>query len=563
MRRQFMTAAVCLALGTGCGGQQQSSTIDLPLPEGIEEATAAISKDLLRTHVSVIASDDMEGRLPGSDGDRRARTYLIEQMQRLGLEPAFPGSAWEQLVTMVGVTSHLPDTWEFSNAAGDTAVFQCGDDFMGGGGRQEPEVALDKVPVVFVGYGIQAPTEDWDDFKGADLEDKVLLMLNDDPDWNENLFAGERKLWYGRWDYKYLSAARQGAAGAILIHTTASAGYPWTVVCSSGRGEEFELAAGDEPRLALRSWMTEEAARRMVALGGHDLDELISAARSRDFDPVELGLTTSISFTTDIRFAETANVAGLLAGADTELKDEVVVFSAHHDHFGVGEPDQTGDPIYNGALDNGVAVAQVLGIAEAMAALPLRPRRSALFLFVAAEEQGLLGSLLFVRSHVFHPRQIAADINFELGNVWGRTRDVTVYGLGKSELDDLLRIAAAHQGRVLTAETDPRSGWFYRSDQFSFARVGVPSIWFKSGTEFIGRPEGWGEKIYAEWIETTYHQPSDEVDPAWVYDGLVEDARLGLMLGAAVATRDEMPRWFPGDEFEAARRASLVTTQAE
>ncbi|MEN8164007.1 MAG: M28 family peptidase, partial [Acidobacteriota bacterium] len=320
--------------------------------------------------------------------------------------------------------------------------------------------------------------------------------------------------------------------------------------------------AGDEPRLGLCSWVTEDSARQLVGLSGHDLAQLIENARSRDFEPVELGITSSISFQTDVRPTETANVGGILPGSDPDLSEEYVVFSAHHDHFGIGEPDETGDRIYNGALDNGVAMAEALAVAEAFTTLPTPPRRSTLFLFVAAEEQGLLGSAYFARSGVIHPGKIAANVNFELGNVWGKTRDVTVYGLGKSDLDDLVRKAADLQGRVITGETDVKAGWFYRSDHFSFAREGVPATWFKSGTDFIGRPEGWGEATYASWIENRYHKPSDEVTAEWVFDGLAEDARLAFTVGASVAEKDQMPRWYPGDEFEATRKRALADAAA-
>jgi Zn-dependent M28 family amino/carboxypeptidase len=569
MQSRFGLLVVVLSLsfviscGSGSGDDTSGEISGLALPDGIEKASEVITETLLQNHVTILGGDEMEGRGPGSDGDRRARRYLTEQMQRIGLQPAFPNGAWEQPLTIVGVTGHVPDTWVFSSKEGSSLALALGADYVGGAGRQEAETTIENAPVVFVGYGIEAPEENWNDFKDADLEGAILLMLNDDPDWDEGLFGGDRKLWYGRWDYKYISAARRHAAGAIIIHTTPSAGYPWTVVQTGWTGEQFELVAGDEPRLGIQSWVTEDAAERLVAMAGLDLGDLVEKARSRDFKPVPLGMTTSIAFTTDIRPTETANVGGVLPGSDPKLADEFVVYSSHHDHFGFGEPDETGDRIYNGALDNGVAMAQNLAVAEAFAALPTAPRRSMLFLFVAAEEQGLLGSAFFANSGVFPPGKIAADINFELGNVWGKTRDVTVYGLGKSELDDLLRVAADLQGRTLTGETDVKAGWYYRSDHFSFARVGVPATWFKSGTDFIGRPDGWGEATYASWIENRYHKPSDEVTPEWVYDGLAEDARLAFTVGAAVATGDEMPRWYPGDEFEGARQRALAEVGAK
>jgi Zn-dependent M28 family amino/carboxypeptidase len=528
------------------------------LPVGVAEAADAITAGDLLRDVTAISSDAMEGRLPGSAGDQRARGYLVARLGELGLEPAFGEDGWEQAVPIVGVTSRLPETWAFRAPGGGRVAFHLGDEYAGASGVQQPLVSIGDAEVVFVGYGIQAPEEGWDDFKGANLAGKVLLMLNDDPDWDESLFGGERKLSYGRWTYKYESAARQGAAAAIIIHTTPSAGYPWQVVRASWSGAQFELPAGDEPRTLFKAWLAEDAARRLVALSGHDLEQLIESARSPGFAPVALGTTTSLRFDVELEAGATANVGGILRGGDPELADELVVISAHHDHYGVGEPDATGDTIYNGALDNGVAMAQTLAVARAFTALPSPPRRSLLVLFPAAEEQGILGSAFFVRSGAFHPGRIAADINFELGNVWGETRDVTVFGKGKSELDELLARLAADQGRVLVEESDVRAGWFYRSDQISFARTGVPAIWFKSGADFIGRPAGWGEAQYAGWIERHYHQPSDEVEPSWNLDGLVQDARLAFLLATTVANRDAMPAWVPGDEFEDERLTSLA-----
>jgi Zn-dependent M28 family amino/carboxypeptidase len=259
----------------------------------------------------------------------------------------------------------------------------------------------------------------------------------------------------------------------------------------------------------------------------------------------------------------TANVAGILPGSDPALAKELVVLSAHHDHFGIGEPDETGDTIRNGALDNGVAIAEALAVAGAFSALPASPRRSIVVLFPAVEEQGSLGSKYFVNSQVVHPGLIAANINLELGNVWGRTRDIIVYGLGKSELDDWLREAASTQNRVVRGEQDVKAGWFYRSDQISFARAGVPAIWFKSGVDFIGQEPGWGEQQYADWIQYKYHSPGDEVEADWNLEGLTEDAKLAFRLAAAVADADVTPTWYAGDEFEALRKASLTELSAQ
>ncbi len=559
-----LTAAIAIAIiAIGCGSpapppDTTEAGIELQLPSGFDQASKTIIEENLLTDVSTLASDEFEGRGPGSEGDRATRAYLAGRLAEMGYEPLFEGESYDQSVEIVGLTANPPQSWVFSGSDGKTSAYDFADEYMLVAGVQEPEVSITDAEVVFVGYGIIAPEEGWDDFKGVDLEGKILLMLNDDPDWEPDLFGGERKLSYGRWDYKYASAARQGAAGAIIVHTTESAGYPWTVVRSSNIGEQFELVAGDEPRTLFNGWLTWEGSKALAELGGHDLEALIASARSRDFQPIPLGVTTSIDFSVDVHPNSTANVSGILRGSDPELADEMVVLSAHHDHFGIGEPDETGDVIYNGALDNGVAMSQALAVAGAFADLPEGPRRSILVFFPAVEEQGILGSKYFSKSGVVHPGRMVTDINFELGNVWGKTNDVIIYGLGKSELDDWLTEAAKTQNRTIRGEQDVKAGWFYRSDQISFARIGVPAIWFKSGVDFIGREPGWGEKQYADWISTKYHSPGDEVEDSWVFDGLVEDAQLGFMLAAAVANADVTPTWYEGDEFEATRQQALA-----
>jgi len=531
------------------------------LPEGFEAAEQSIQPDKLLTDVKIIASDDFEGRGAGTEGDRKARAFLGGRLAEMGFDPLFENGSYQQAVEIIGLDVGNPADLRFTAADGSSVSFSFGDQYMVMAGLQQPDISVRDAEVVFVGYGIQAPEENWDDYKGADLEGKVLLMLNDDPDWEENLFAGARKLYYGRWNYKYASAAAQGAAGAIIIHTTESAGYPWSVVRASNIGAQFELKAGNEPRTAFNGWLSWENSQKLASLAGQDLDALVESARSRDFKPVPLGVTTSVDLSVDVTTNTTANVAGILTGSDVKLSDEMVFLSAHHDHFGIGEPDETGDRIRNGALDNGVAIAQALSIAGAFSSLPQPPKRSIVVLFPAVEEQGSLGSRYFVNSGVVYPGRIVADINLELGNVWGRTRDISVYGLGKSNLDDWLKRAAGAQQRTIHGEQDVKAGWFYRSDQISFARAGVPSIWFKSGVDFIGHEPGWGEKQYADWIKYKYHSPADEVEDDWNLEGLAEDAQLAFRLAAMLASTHIRPTWYPGDEFEAVHKASLAVLE--
>jgi Zn-dependent M28 family amino/carboxypeptidase len=551
--RMFLAVAAVASALAATVVTAQSSTI----PSEVDRAAKTyITAASLEAPVRFLSSDALEGRGPATRGDRLARLYLATELQELGLRPGGPNGQWEQPMDIVGVTSKLPKTWSF-DANGKKVDLKYRDEFIAASGVQRESAAIKNAEVVFVGYGIQAPEFQWDDFKGADLKGKVLVMLNNDPDWDPKLFAGNRRLYYGRWTYKYESGARQGAAGVIIIHTTPSAGYPWQVVQSSWGGEQFDLPAGGEPHVQFEAWATEDATRRLFAAAGRNLDNMVAAAKKRGFKPIPLGIRTSLESVNSVSRVKTANVAGLLPGRDQNLKDEVVIFSAHHDHLGIGDPDTSGDRIYNGAVDNATGCAQVLAIARAMSALPARPRRSVLFLFVAAEEQGLLGSEYYAKHPTFPAGKIVANLNYDSANIFGRTKDVVFIDLGKSSLDGVARAVAERQGRTAKPNQFPDRGSFYRSDHFSFARVGVPALTIDGGIDFVGRPAGWGKARVEAFEAKKYHQPSDELDGTWNYDGMIEDTQLGLLMGWLVAQTDQMPRWKPGDEFEAARQKSL------
>jgi Zn-dependent M28 family amino/carboxypeptidase len=516
-----------------------------------------ITAELLRTQVAKLSADAFEGRGPGTRGDRAARTYLINQLTTLGVEPGLPAAAWEQPVELVGVKAAMPKAWVFQRGA-QTLSLAWWDQYIAGSGVQSALGAIDNSEVVFVGYGIEAPEYGWDDFKGRDVQGKVLLVLNNDPDWDPTLFAGPTRLYYGRWTYKYENAARHGAAAAIIIHTAPSAGYPFQVVQSSWGGEQFALPSSGQPSLQVKAWVTEAAARALVALAGKTLEPLLEQARSRDFTPVPLGITTSLHFQNQVERVPTANIVGLIRGRDPQLAKEYIVLSAHHDHLGIGKPDASGDTIYNGALDNGAGVAQVLAISKAFRALPEPPRRSVLVVLPAAEESGLLGSQYFTEHLPVPAGKIAANLNYDGGNIWGRSRDITQIGRGKSSLDAVVAAVAAVQGRVVRSDQFPDLGTFYRSDQFSFAKVGVPALYLKPGTDFIGRPPEWGREQILAFEAHRYHQPSDQLAADWNFEGMVEDARFGFLAALKVANADNLPTWTPGDEFEARRKASLV-----
>ena len=538
---------------------QEAETVgvndDVPVSaEQVAEQT--ITADLMRDYVRELSDDKYEGRGPGSRGDSSARQYLVAEMEKLGLEPAAADGSWEQTFSLVGLTSDQPLEWNFSNED-ESLILEQWDDFIVSSGVQAERAEVTEAELVFVGYAIQAPEYAWDDFKEVDLEGKVLLIMNNDPDWDPDLFEGETRLWYGRWDYKYLSAARQGAAGAIIIHTQPSAGYPFQVVQTSWTGEQFELEAAGEPRLQVEAWVTEDTARDLVEMAGRDLDALREAADNRDFEPVPLGITTSIGMAVGLNRVETANILGLIPGSDPELSDEVVIYTAHHDHLGIGTPNESGDVIYNGAMDNASGVAQIMAIARALKQLPEAPRRSVLFALVGAEEQGLLGSLYYANNSTFPPGKIAANLNYDGGNIWGHTHDVTYIGLGKSTIDAIVSGIAAEQGRVVKPDQFADRGYFYRSDQFSFAKIGVPAMYLDTGTDFVDRPPDWGREQVDHYTDVNYHQPSDEYDDSWNFDGMIADAVLGFWAGLAIANADEMPQWNEGDEFEAARLDAL------
>jgi Zn-dependent M28 family amino/carboxypeptidase len=549
----LMLVAVVIA-ATGCSSEK---------PAGIttaEDAAQLITEDFMREIIVEISSDAYEGRGPSTAGDVKARNYLAGKMAELGIEPAGIDGTWEQPFDMVSVTTHPPDLWTFEG--NDNSVsFKQYDQFVINGNNQQSRIDVTDAEIVFAGYGIQAPEFEWDDYKNIDVTGKIVLLMNNDPDWDPDLFAGETRLWYGRWDYKFLTAAKNGAAGAIIIHTTPSAGYPFQVLQTSNSGPQMELPVGDEPRSQFTSFMTEDASKALVALAGMDLDELREAAYNHDFEAVPLGITTSIGMDIDISRVTTANILGLIPGSDPELKDEVVIFTAHHDHLGIGPANADGDTIYNGARDNASGVAEVLAMARAFKALPTAPRRSILVCLVGAEEQGLLGSKWYAANPTIRPGKMAANFNYDSANIWGETHDLAYVGFGKTSIDELVIKYAAEQGRIVKPDQFADRGYFYRSDQFSFAKIGVPAVYLEPGTEFVDRAPEWGTQIAEEYTEKNYHQPSDEYDASWIFSGMIQDARIGFLAGLAVANADEMPTWNEGDEFEAVRLEALAAEQ--
>jgi len=559
LRNTFVLGVIAVLIALAACTREEPATASDGNVAG-EDAAKEITDEFIREIIAEISSDAYEGRGPGSAGDVKARQYLAGRLAELGLLPGAADGTWEQRFDLVGVNSHQPARWKFEGAGSSLTIKQW-DDFIVSSGVQKDRSEVSGAEVVFVGYGIQAPEFDWDDYAGVDVTGKVVLVMNNDPDWDPDLFAGDTRLWYGRWDYKQQKAAQMGAVGTIIIHTTPSAGYPFQVLQNSGAGAQFELPAGDAPRSQFNAWLAEDAARKLVALAGKDLDVLREAAYNRDFEPVALGVTTSIAMDVEITRVQSANVLGLIPGSDPVLKDEVVIYSAHHDHLGIGPANDEGDTIYNGAMDNASGVAEVIAMAKAFKSLAVAPRRSILFALVGAEEQGLIGSEWFAANPTFAPGKIAANLNYDGGNIWGETHDVTYIGLGKSSIDQIVKLLLSEQGRVVKPDQFPDKGYFYRSDQFSFAKIGVPAVYLDPGTDFVDRPPEWGKQQVDFYTEVHYHQPSDEYDPNWNFEGMIEDARIGFWIGLAIANADDMPVWNEGDEFEAARLEALAAEQ--
>ncbi len=537
------------------------------VPPEQKKAAGEITPELLRAHVRFLASDLLEGRGTAARGDQLAEAYVQAQMEAMGLKPGAPGGGWFQKVPLVGMTASFVEPATFRSPRG-TASGKPGGNLVAFSGVQKPEAKIENAEIVFVGYGIVAPEYEWDDYKDADLKGKVLLAMNNDPEDDPKLFAGKTRLWYGRWDYKYMMAGKKGAAGAIIIHTAHSAGYPWQVVQTSWAGENFQLPDDGSPPVEIKMWATEELSKAIAALGAKDLDQLRASAETRSFRPVPLGVTLSIALTNAIAQKESENVLGVLPGSDPKIAPEGVFYTAHHDHFGIkvgARATDTAAPasakvdnIYNGAVDNASGVASILGVAAAFAHLPKAPRRSVYFAFVAAEEQGLLGSEYLARHSPVPAGRIAADINIDSANWFGKTRDVSLIGLGKSSVDADVVALAKWQGRRIEPDQFPDQGLFYRSDQFSLAKVGVPAAYLKFGTDVIGKPEGWGREQAEFYRKNIYHQPSDELNDSWDFAGAVDDARLAFFLGCRIANAPALPQWNKGDEFEAARKQALA-----
>jgi Zn-dependent M28 family amino/carboxypeptidase len=525
-------------------------------------AAAQIEEGKLRAHIKFLSDDLLEGRGPGSRGGMLAAKYIAAQFEALGLEPAAANRSYFQHVQMIGSRPDPSTKLTIKNNAGDSEL-KFGDDFVGGTDLEQTEIPVGG-DIIFVGYGVSAPENNWDDYKGLDVRGKiVMIMVNDPPATpsEPNLFGGKALTYYGRWSYKYEEAARRGAAGAILIHTDQSAGYGWGVVRNSWGGDRLSLVSdASTPFLKFKSWVTDAAARRIAQMGGHNLDQLRQSAASRSFKPVALNAKVEATLRSQVQRLTSPNVVAIYRGNDPTLKNEYVVYSSHWDHLGV-RPDQSGDNIYNGAVDNATGIAGMLAIAKAYNELTIKPRRSVLFIATTAEEQGLLGAEYYVRHPLVPIAQTVANINLDSMNVLGKTTDITPLGAERSTLGKFIEEVAKENNLTVSPDARPEQGSFYRSDHFPFAKAGIPAVNFKSGTKFVGHHDKWGEEQFLDYNQHRYHQPSDEYSPNWDFSGMAQQARLAFQLGLRVANANETPQWNKGDEFERARMKMLGRSQ--
>ncbi len=533
------------------------------LKERLQPSLEAITPDGLLAHIKVLASDEFEGRAPGSKGEELSVKYITDQFKKIGLKPGNPDGTYTQEVPLAGIKSEP----RMSFVIGDkTMNLKNQDDFVASSARLQPEIKIEKSDMIFVGYGVVAPEYGWDDYKNVDVKGKTLLMLVGDPPvpdpkdsskLDDKMFKGKAMTYYGRWTYKYEIAAQKGAAAAIIIHETEPAAYPWQVVKSSWSKENFEL---DNPNknmdaVSARSWITLDIAKKLFADSGQDFDALKKSAITKNFRPVVLNAKANIEIKQQVRSFKSHNVIGKLEGGDPKLNGEYVIYTAHWDHLG-RHPELQGDQIFNGAIDNASGVASVIELAAAFTKVNPPPKRSVLFMATTAEEAGLLGAKFYAEHPLYPLEKTLADINLDSMNVWGKARDIEDLSLGFSTVDDLLAAAAKQQGRSAIPDSRPDKGKIYRADNFEFSKVGLPSLYIGKGEHLLSRSET-APLRSDEFDSTDYHQVTDEVHPDWDLSGCVQDVQLLFEVGYEVANGDKFPEWKPGSEFKAKRDSML------
>jgi Zn-dependent M28 family amino/carboxypeptidase len=568
IRHVAFASLLCASILTACGGEEAAESSNAPAvnpvaaptqaSDPVATGTEAITEAAYRRHIEILASDEFGGRAPASPGEDLTVEYLEQNFRRLGLGPA-NGDSYIQDVPLNWIEVNNSPDLVINGGDGEDLVLEYASEQVLWTRQQVEEAAIKDSELVFVGYGINAPERGWNDYADVDVTGKTVVILINDPGYatqNPELFNGNAMTYYGRWDYKFDEAARQGAAGALMIHDTLPAAYPWSTVTNSWTGRKFNMVLPDkgEGLASVEGWIARESAEALFNKAGLDLDVMYEKAVKPGFSAIQMGLNASAALTNETQIVNSRNVAAILKGS--EAPDEIFIYMAHWDHFGT-DPSLEGDQIYNGAMDNASGTAALLEMAKAYAELPQAPRRSVLFLAVTAEEQGLLGSLYYASNPLFPLTNTVGGLNMDGMNNFGSTRDITVVGLGMSDLDAYLAAAAAAQERVVEGDREAEKGYYFRSDHFELAKQGVPMLYPKKGYDDRERGVAYGMKKAREYTADHYHRVSDEYDLSWDVSGALEDMKMYFKTGLDVANSDDWPNWKEGTEFRTARDDSL------
>jgi Zn-dependent M28 family amino/carboxypeptidase len=520
----------------------------------IEPALNSITTDDMKNYISVLASDDFLGRAPATIGENKTISYLAEQFKQIGLKPANNGS-YLQEVSLVKLTADPHMKLNITGGKQNLSL-AFSDDFIGGTPQISDLVDIESSDIIFVGYGINSPENNWNDYNGLDVKGKTVVMLVNDPGYatsDTSLFNGKAMTIYGRWTYKFEEAAHQGAKAAIIIHETGAAAYPWAVVQNSWSGSQFYLVGNEISKsdLQLQSWITTENAQKLFESAGLDFNHVTASAAKRGFKPIDMKMKASVKFKNKVEYTKSNNVAAIWPG--TTQTDEYIIYTAHWDHFGINPVFKT-DSILNGAVDNATGTAALIEIAKAFTRLPKNQNRSILFLAVTCEEQGLLGSKYYAENPIFPLNKTAGVINMDALNIFGKTKDMTIIGLGNSGLDRYAVAVLTKYGRYATPDPTPEKGGYFRSDHFSFAKVGVPSLYVSKGIDDVDSGKEWGLSESEKWIMANYHKPSDNYEPdKWKFDGMIEDIKVYFEIGYDLSMIKEFPAWKSGSPFKPLR----------
>jgi Zn-dependent M28 family amino/carboxypeptidase len=557
MKRFTLIVLVIVASFVVAVAAQNTSHAGAPAaPTAQQAAMNSIDAEKIRATVKYLSDDALEGRGTGQKGGDKAADWIAEQFKSYGLFPAGDNGTWFQSVNFYGVTTDSKQTqFAFVPRSGSEIALKFADDYVATD-QTHSEKSEINAPIVYVGYGIKAPEYNWDDYKGVDLKGKVALMLvNEPPSDDPNFFKGRALTYYGRWTYKYEEAARRGAVGAILIHKTDMASYPWEVVRNSWGGESSLLQDDKDPKLKSAGWIQLEVARKLAQSAGHDLDQMLKEANSRSFKPVDLGVRLKETIVTIVRPFSSRNVIGKVTGSDDKLRQQAVMYTAHYDHLGI-HANEPGDNIYNGAADNATGCGILLELARAFASASAKPKRSLIFASVTAEEQGLLGSRYLGEHPPIPARDISLDLNFDDIQPLGEPLQLVVSGAERTTVYPTVQAVAQAFGMAIQPDDHPEAGHYYRSDHFSMARVGVPAFSVNEGALFKGHDLVWGEEKEKDYVTHRYHQPSDEYRADMDFTADAKLAKIGLVLGWDVANQPALAGWQPGDEFEKARKSA-------